>query len=795
MLKSFPDRLMPDKFSRRILKHVADRRYTPRLLRDLANDLGVPPDELDAFRDSATQLIHAGQIVLASSHAITLPPPGRKMIGTFRLNPRGFGFVVPDSPVEHGDLFIPAGNTGGAMTGDHVRADVIHAAGRGRDRSPYIGRIVEILSRSDKRYTGNLARQGSLFLVYVDGKSFTQPVVIRDPHAKNAKPGDKVVIEITEYPEGDALPQGVITEVLGAHGQPDVETAAVMRAYNLPDQFPPQVLQQARNASQSFRGTIASGRLDLTRDFIITIDPPDARDFDDAISLKSLDPASTGGAVFELGVHIADVAHFVAADSPLDVEARLRGNSVYLPRRVIPMLPETLSNGVCSLQEGVVRFCKSAFIRYDQDANVLSTRFARTAIKSAKRLTYREAQALIDGDPLEARKHARTDTPYTDRLVSVLKQMNDLAVRIRQRRLRAGMIVLALPEVELIFDDDGRVIDAQPEDNSFTHTLIEMFMVEANEAAARLFNSLNVPMIRRIHDEPPSHDLSELKQFARVAGFNVPSHPSRYELQKLLDAVRGRPAQHAVHLAVLQTLSKAEYACVNIGHFALASEHYTHFTSPIRRYPDFIVHRALDAYLDAHVDHAQRLLPGGKKTAQLSGALVDDPRIPDEDTLAEIASHCSATERNAEAAERDLRTYLVLELLAQHLGELFDGTVTGMTNSGVFIQLNRYLVDGYVRLEDLPGKDENWRMNRTTGALVAQRSGRTISIGDRFTVRLVKVSPESRQLDLQITSDTPGRAPALSAKKDKRRQPPGARKAHQQTMNLKRSEKRKRRHR
>lgn len=783
---------MPDKFSRRILQHVADRRYTPRLLRDLAQDLNVAPHEFAAFRHSAAQLIDSGQIVLGAAHTIALPPPGRTMIGTFRLHPRGFGFVVPDSPVEHGDLFVPAGNTGGAMTGDHVRADVIHAPARGRGRSPYLGRVVEILSRADKRYTGNLARQGGRFLVHVDGKSFTQPVVIRDPHAKNAKPGDKVVIEITEYPDGDEWPQGVITEVLGPHGQPDVETAAVMRAYNLPDQFPPQVLQQARAASQGFRGTITPGRLDLTGDFIITIDPPDARDFDDAISLTPLDPASTGGAVFELGVHIADVTHFVPPGSPLDAEARRRGNSVYLPRRVIPMLPETLSNGVCSLQEGALRFCKSAFIRYDQDANVLSTRFARSAIRSAKRLTYREAQALIDGDPGEARKHACTDTPYTDRLVHALRQMNDLALRIRQRRLRAGMIVLDLPEVDLVFDDDGRVIDAQPEDDSFTHTLIEMFMVEANEAAARLFNCLNIPMIRRIHDEPPSHDLSDLKQFARVAGYNIPSRPTRHELQKLLDAVRGKPAQHAVHLAVLQTLSKAEYACLNIGHFALASDHYTHFTSPIRRYPDFVVHRALDAYLDAFPDHAHRLLPGGKHNARLSRALRDDRRIPDEAALAEIASHCSATERNAEAAERDLRTYLVLELLAQHVGETFDGTVTGITGSGVFIELSRYLVDGYVRLEDLPGRDENWRLNRTTGALVAQRSGRTIAIGDRFTVRLVKVLPESRQLDLQITSDQPAHGPG-QAKKQKRRQPPGARQAHQQTMKLKRAEKRRRR--
>ncbi|MEM1446106.1 MAG: RNB domain-containing ribonuclease, partial [Planctomycetota bacterium] len=298
--------------------------------------------------------------------------------------------------------------------------------------------------------------------------------------------------------------------------------------------------------------------------------------------------------------------------------------------------------------------------------------------------------------------------------------------------------------VELVFDEAGRVIDAEPEDDAFTHTIIEMFMVEANEAAARLFDKLDVPMIRRTHPEPDAHDVSELKQFARVAGYNIPSRPNRKELQQLLDAVRGKPQQQAVHIAVLRTMTKAEYSPNLIGHFALASEHYTHFTSPIRRYPDLIVHRGINAALEAMAEH-----PKNRKAVTRS--LEEDRSVPDFDKLVEIGRHCSTTERNSADAERELRNYLVLELLAEQLGDDFAGTVSGVTGNGVFIQIDKYLVDGFVAVRELPQlPQDRWRFNRTTGALVAERSGKTITIGDRFTVRIASVDLARRQMDLAV---------------------------------------------
>ena len=784
---------MSNRFSGRILTHLSDRRYRPRGVKALAEDLGIEPEAYEEFREAVTQLSEAGSVVL-SGQGVVLPPPGREMTGTFRRHPRGFGFLVPDSPVAHGDLFIPPGQTGEAMTGDRVRARVMHqprrgGSGRDDERSPYVGRIVEILQRGDHRYVGNLFRRGGKWLVQVDGTALPEPVLIRDPHARDAHEGDKVVIELVEYPATGTLAEGVIVEVLGERGEPDVETAAVMRAYRIKEGFDEAVLDEARQVSRRFDPEALEDREDLSGEFIITIDPPDARDFDDAIHIRKLDPhREKDSATWELGVHIADVAHFIEPGSALDEEAKERGNSVYLPRKVVPMLPEILSNGVCSLQEGVARYTKSAVIRYDGKGKVLGERFARTAIHSAKRLTYLEAQALIDGDIEQAQRHARAEPVYSDTLIKTLRQMDELARVIRRRRFDAGMIVLDLPEVELIFDESGRVVDAVPEDDAFTHRIIEMFMVEANEAAARLFDAMNVPMIRRVHADPPGGDLQELRMFARVAGYNIPANPTRQQLQQLLASVEGKPAQHAIHLAVLQTLARAEYSPLPLGHFALASEHYTHFTSPIRRYPDLIVHRGINAFLDARARH-RRMKPKtlGKRVAQ-------DDRVPDENTLIQLGRHCSVTERNAEAAERDLRTYLVLELLEQLTGETFHGTVTGVTGQGLYVQLDKYLVDGMLEVDQISGMgaaDERWKLNRQTGAMTGQRSGATLQIGDRLKVQIVKVEPWARKLELTMLGPAAERG-ARKQKKDKRRQPAGAGRSQQLTHRLKQQKGKKR---
>ncbi|MFZ4751128.1 MAG: ribonuclease R family protein, partial [Phycisphaerales bacterium] len=607
-------------------------------------------------------------------------------------------------------------------------------------------------------YAGTLVKRGREWLVEPDGRSIREPIVVRDPGAKNAKEGDKVVVDILLWPEEGALAEGVILEVLGAAGRPDVETQAVIATYMIREVFPPEALDQARESAVAFERATHDAtqtgnwadREDLTGRFIFTIDPPDAKDFDDAISIEHNE--TTGH--WELGVHIADVAHFVTQDSALDEEAKARATSVYLPRHTVPMLPETLSNGVCSLQEGVARFTLSAFITLDDEAKVVGQRLARTVIRSAKRLTYIEAQSLIDGKLDTARQHARTDTAYTLELIEKLKMSDRLARLIRARREKGGMIHLDLPEVDLVFDDAGHVVDAVKEDDSFTHTLIEMFMVEANEAVARTFAGLDTPLLRRIHPDPTFGDIEEVRQFARLAKWRLPDEPTRKDLQALLEATRNSPAARAIHFSVLRCMSKAVYSPALIGHYALASEHYAHFTSPIRRYPDLLVHRVVHSYLDITDNGTES--GGGKRRRQLARQLADDPRVRDEAQLIDLGRHASDREVAADAAEKDLRTFLVLQLLHEkHLGEEFDGTVTGiMPNGTVFVSIDRYLIDGAIPSRDMKGGDGRLdRFNRDprSGRLIAQRSGASIGLGDRIKVRIATVDLRGRQLNLEIS--------------------------------------------
>lgn len=743
---------MPEQFKSKILRHVRHRSYEPTTVEQLAEELGVDDSDREAFRETVEELADAGHVVIGSSETVALPPMGEHVEGRFKLHERGFGFLMPEVPNAHGDLFVPAGQTADALTGDLVRAEVVRRKGRRgpEGRSPYTGRIVEVLERRHTRFPGTLERRGKKWYVVPDGKVLAEPIVVRDPGAKHAREGQKVVAELTLWPQGGQLPEGVITEVLGETGEPDVETLAIMRGFGLPEEFPEEVMAEARRQVERYQRDhekMAAGRLDLRDTFIVTIDPPDAQDYDDAISIE---PVEDG---VELGVHIADVATFVEPDTALDREAYERGNSAYLPRRVIPMLPEVISNGICSLQPEVDRLARSVFITYSERGKPLRSRFARSVIRSNHRLTYLEAQALIDGDPKEAAKHAKGEAPYSDRLTKKLRELDQLAKRIRKRRHRAGMIVLDLPEVELVFDESGRVVDAEPEDDAFTHKLIESFMVEANEAVARIFADLAVPLIRRIHPDPGPHDTSELQHFARVAGYNIPQNPTRKELQKLLDQVRGTPSAKAVHLAVLRTLTKAEYAPDLIGHFALASEHYTHYTSPIRRYPDLTVHRALDALTD-ELGERTEIPKRAKQRKILGNRLRNDERVASYDKLRQVGRHCSNTERNAEQGERELRNLLVLQLLEQHIGEEYEGTVTGCTSFGAFIQIDKYLVDGMVRTADLPGAPgDQWKLNSQTGALVAERSGRTLQIGDTCKVRINQVDLVRRELDVLIVED------------------------------------------
>ena len=698
---------MPEVFKNKIIRLLKHTDYEPLKLGQLAKKLGVGSDDYPQFKEAFDQLRQAGHVIIGARNLVSLPTLAGQIVGTFRANPRGFGFIVPLEPNSHGDLFIPPDATAEAMTGDIVIAKVKRKGKRGGEMR-YSGEIIEILERAQNKFVGTLVKHPEAWLVQPDGKSFFEPISVDDVGAKGAKEKDKVVVEILTYPTEKHLARGVIVEVLGKAGRYETEIKSIIRQFHLPGEFDAECIEQARQAASQFNPEDLGARQDITDKVIITIDPPDAKDFDDAISIEK-----DSNGYWVLGVHIADVSCFVPADSPLDIEARARGNSVYLPAKTIPMLPEILSNGICSLQPGQERFAKSAYLTYDDQGNILSHRFANSMIRSTQRLTYQQADRILKG-------HTKDAGPE---VIELLKNMEMLSRAIEQRRRKNGMLHLDLPEIELEFDKSGRVVDAHPADDSYPHTIIEMFMVEANDAVASLLDRLNIAFMRRIHPEPDALSMTNLAKFLRAFGFSLPRQPDRKAIQDLLASVKGSDLSFAVNLAVLRSFEKAQYAPLHIGHYALASTHYCHFTSPIRRYADLMVHRVLERYL------------------QNESAMKEQ-----EQDLVETGKHITFAEQRAEDAERELTTALTLQLLGKKIGEELDCIVTGLASFGLFVQSKKYGIEGLIRMGDL-GSDR-WAYDMKAQCIIGERSGHRIRLGQPIKARIVSVNVPARQLNV-----------------------------------------------
>ena len=702
-----------EKYQKDILKFLSDDGQAgPVRVRKLAGRMGIPEEEYGDFRAAFKKLRNEGRIIIGAKNALTLPPPSATILGRFIANPRGFGFVTPTDSMERADLFIPPDRTGGAMNGDQVVARVIRESRRDGE-TRLAGEIIEIKERGLTRAVGTLQLSGDTWFVIPEGARGGKPVIIRDVPVEHRKPGVKLIAQIIWYPPDEkGFPEGIVSEVLGKSGEPSVEIQSVMIAHGLVQDFSKEAMAEAEAVAAAFDPSQAEGREDLSGTTIVTIDPLTARDYDDAISIERLE-----GDAVRLGVHIADVSHFVLPGGPLDAEAYSRGTSVYFPRHVVPMLPTVLSNGVCSLQEGVNRFTKSVFIDYDAEGEIIGYRPAETVICSAKRLTYEEAQSIIDGNSDE----------FAHEVTDLVLQMNVLAKKIEARRNREGMLHLALPEIELILDDDGKVTDAHPTDSAYTHTVIEMFMVEANDAVAKFFFDRDIPLIRRVHPLPDELSLVDLGKFTAACGYPISKHPSHAELQALIAEVSDKPESYAVNLALLRSFQRAVYSVEPLPHFALASTHYAHFTSPIRRYPDLTVHRTLAAYLRGELKKGDR---------------------SNEEKLADDAHFLSIRERTAQSAEQELRLVLILEHLKDMRGETFEGIITGVTDFGVFVQSPKFLVEGLVRIQDLG--DDWWNVSSELGKVQGELTGKVYRIGTKVEVRIDRIDVAARKLELSL---------------------------------------------
>ncbi len=712
----------PDQLAQRLLDYVLRDQYQPVKPRVIARKLGIEGDDKVIFKRVLKRLVKRGKLSYGPNHLIeaSASPENPKepvglIEGKFHKTKRGFGFVRPDPETRPvgltTDIFIPASRVKDAAQDDRVSVKLSERLRHGGEQP--VGYIVDILQRKTKQFVGTFVPKGGVGYVKIDGSQFEEPVYVGDTTAKQARKGDKVVVEMLRFPSERFEAEAVISEVLGGRHTPGVDTLTVIREFDLPEAFEENVLEDSRQVAARFEDAgPGEGRVDLSNETIITIDPEDARDFDDAISLERLDNGH-----WLLGVHIADVSHFVRPNSNLDNEALKRGNSVYLPDRVIPMLPELISNGLASLQPDRVRFTVTAKIEFTSEGVPVSTELLNSAIKSVRRFTYEEVDDYLESPKTWEQKLA-------PEVFNLLGRMHELAMILRQRRIDGGALELFLPETKIDLDDDGKVVGAHYETNTVSHQIIEEFMLAANVAVAQYLVDRELHFIRRIHQAPSALKLQDLTDFIRALEMECESLQSRFEIKRVVAAVMGKPEQKAVNYAVLRAMQKAVYGPEEEGHYALNEDAYCHFTSPIRRYPDLIIHRMVKALIE------------GKKPAT------------DFRQLSRLGQHCSDTEQRAEKAERELNKLKLLNYLVDKVGMEMEATITGVEIYGLFVQGTELPAEGLVDLRSLPR--DRYDYDSVGRSVTARRSGETYRLGDKVQVRVAHVDLDRRELDLVI---------------------------------------------
>jgi ribonuclease R len=708
------------KIHQQILALLARKDYRPLDKNGLAKTLGRKSGVRMGLNQALRELERAGEIARIRKNRYVLPAEADLVAGKLSIHQAGYGFLTPEKPGAP-DIFIAAENTGTAMHGDRVVARISQDAPYGRIRGRREGRVIRILERAHDTIVGTLQHSRNFYYVVPDDPRLVHDVYV-SPKGVAATVGDKVVVRLEAWESRHVNPEGEIIEVLGSASAPGVDMLSIIRKYHLPTEFPRDVLEQAEQIPEKVDARRLEGREDLRNEFTVTIDPDDARDFDDAIHVEKIE---NGG--WRLGVHIADVAAYVEPDSALDREARRRGNSVYLPDRVIPMLPERLSNGVCSLNPGVDRITHSVFIHFDRNGTAKSASFARSVIRSAHRLSYKQAYAILKSPP-------------RDRLSERLHVAWELGSLLRKKRFEHESLDLDFPEVKVWLDEAGKPVRLERVENDESHQLIEEFMLAANEAVARELKNRAVPTIYRIHENPDPEKLAEYREFVLSFGYKVGDLTHRAEVQRLLASIRGKPEEQALKIGLLKSLKRARYFPQPLGHYGLAKANYLHFTSPIRRYADLVVHRAL----------GRAGTP--RRSSKVFGAAQDHL---DMSQVASIAEHVSTTERIAADAEIESVRMKKLEFFQRQLDErnpqIFRAAIVDVRNYGLAVELPDALITGLVHISSL--SDDFYLFEPSRRQLVGRRARKRFSIGDEVRVFVVRVDPFKRQVDFAIAPD------------------------------------------
>ena len=728
----------------RLMRLVVASDYRPSKPKQIATKLKLDIEETRELKRVIKQLVFEGRLIYGSNHLVlsvgAIGGPSDTLRGSFRkAMAAGFGFVRPSHSEEgttQEDIFIPEGKTNGALEGDLVEVAV-----RASRRGGMEGQVTQVLERSRRQFTATFRIINGKSVAIIDGAPFPLPISVGDIRGLPIDNDDKVFIEMVEFPDTEGHGgEAVILERLGSNKNPAIDTLTIMRQYGLPDSFSDDVIDAARiEADQFNEESIPPDRVDLTHLLTVTIDPYDARDFDDAISLQREENR------WRLWVHIADVGHFVKLHSVIDEEAQRRGTSVYLPDRVIPMIPEIISNHLASLQPQKQRYAKTVEIVFLDDLTITHTEVHNSVIRSDLRLNYDQVDQFLNSPKL-------FEDQWSKGIPELVTRMHQLAMGLRKNRFQRGSLSMDLPDVKLDLDKSGKVKGAFRIEHTESHQIIEEFMLAANQGVATWLNDQKLNFLRRIHPAPDRRKLRQLENFVKDLGIATDSLESRFEIQRVLNAVGGSPLEDAVNFAVLKSMSKAVYAPDPEGHFALDMHHYCHFTSPIRRYPDLTVHRLVDNIL------------AGKSTPDAPYA-----------SLLKLGHHCSDTERNAALAERELIHLKLLHFLKKHIGESMEAVVSRVFADGIHARCSKLPVDGFIPASQLP--NDHYRFERRGQMLIGHRDGNRFRLGDQLTVKISKVDLQNRQLFFDLVGNrsshlegTPGRKnTTLSKYKGKRK--------------------------
>ena len=693
-----------------VLDYLRHSRRGPIKAKEIAKGMDVAPRDFRDFRLVLRGMLERGRLYRVKGQRYAVPEKANLVAGRLAITQKGDGFVAPDTGGQ--DVFVPGLSLESAMDGDQV---VVRVEGRPRGRSP-VGRVIKVLDRAHETVVGTFRRSGSFGVVHPRNRRISREILVAQGDQAKASEGDVVVARITTFGSGKMGPTGRIETVLGKSSDPGVDILSVIHDYGLPLAFPESVVSAARDAVSQRRkdpGELRTDRRDL---HVFTIDPADAKDHDDGLSIRPLEDES-----WEVGIHIADVSHFVRPDDEVDLEAFKRGTSVYLVDRVIPMLPHELSTDACSLLPDTDRFTVSVFVTVDPVGRVREARFERTEIRSRHKLSYEEAQAVLD--------NKKSIDWQTD---EALRALAALAEILRERRKDRGSLDFDLPEGRVLLGEKGEPVSIRVVERLESHRLVEAFMLLANEIAAREAAQKRLPILYRVHEPPPTDKMRDLRTLLgrlshRVSKGNI----SQKDLQAILKQVEGRPEEKLVSTVILRSMSRARYDVRNLGHYGLASDGYTHFTSPIRRYPDLWLHRVL----------VHTLVEGHAVPEHWEG-----PGLKDR------AERCSVRERVAEAAERESVDLKKVEYMERHLGDDFFGTVSGVTSFGIFVLLDDVFVEGLVHVNSM--NDDYYIFRQDQYLLVGERSHRSFRLGDRLRIRVARVDKEERFIDFVIVDST-----------------------------------------